>query len=241
MLRSGVHRLETTQALGIYDQLLLGARYLDIRAGWKDDWRTYHCHIGDKIEDILKSVNEYLDAYDCEVLVIELSHFKVKSDSNLQQLSEIIESTIGPKLFNKRQDFDFTIFEMIESGGRIVLMSDYYPYFHNAWDSSLIHDVYPDKSDVEGIQNHNIQLIQNFKISPQKLLKVSWILTPAGFEATKQLMSMSNLLKAAKEVNRNMLNTLIDGDLENLNILIIDNFGHSEIMKIIYKLNKITL
>lgn len=84
----------------VYDQLVDGIRYVDLRSGWYDgDWVTYHFQIGDKIKDILSDINLFLDLHPGELIILELSHFDGDpSHDDIRALEHLVLNTFGQKL-----------------------------------------------------------------------------------------------------------------------------------------------
>lgn len=236
-----IKHMETTQELNVYEQLLAGARYLDIRAGWlNNEWLTYHCHVGDKLEKVLLDVKRFLDCFDCEIVIVEISHFRSKNSTpNVDELHRIIFSSLGEHMFPVRYNLDFTIGEMIESQKRaIVTVPKYFDENRGLWKSKFLKNTYPEKNKVELVRKYNKTLVKGWT-ERKKLLKVSWILTPDLKQFRKSLLGIA--LEVNKDLTMTFYQKLKKREIRFGNILIIDNFGKSEIMNIIYRMNGIIL
>lgn len=69
--------LARTQMRSVKDQLLCGARYLDLRVGYKNGvLKVFHGPVyGGKYEPVLKQVKEYISAHPTELIIFDLQHF----------------------------------------------------------------------------------------------------------------------------------------------------------------------
>ena len=243
LIDKNVIKMEQTQELDTYNQLLAGARYLDIRVGWlNNEWITYHCHVCETLENVLNDISKFLDNHDHEIVIIEISHFKSPDTQNVHELYRIIENSIGKHMHPVVDELDFTIIDMIERNKRaIVALSKYFDPNFNLWSNKFIKNTYPDENEIKEVRNYNKRLIREPNtLYKNKLLKISWILTPSLKQFSK------SLLKIAVDVNHDMHDTYSkmvkkDQNIRFGNILIVDNFDKSEIMKIIYKMNGIIL
>lgn len=249
---STIRGMEMTQVLNISEQLLAGARYLDIRAAYlNNEWLTYHWHVCDTLENILSNVKNFLDSHECEIVIVEISHFIIVEKNHLPlrdpevpdylaKLHELINKYLGDYLFPVSYDLNFTIGDMIKSGRKAIVTMPklYFDEKNGLWKNKFIKDTYKDKKHTaELVRKNNLSEIKTWA-KGEGLLKVSWILTPDWTEA------LVSLLDLAKIVNQDLVMTynqkkLKKPDIQFGNILIIDNFGESEIMEIIYKMNGI--
>ena len=233
-----INKMEITQKLTIYGQLMAGARYLDIRAGWENEWRSYHCHIGDTIEDILNQVKFFIDRHECEIIILEISHFRgVNYKSHLPELDGIIRRILSDYVFIIEDEINSSVFDLVSANKRLFLI---FPYGQRPWD--FIKNTYPNKNELKKVIEYNDRKIKNSekysKKYSKKLLKISWILTPGGSDI------FTPLLKIARKINQEMYLAFINHRKDNPkvrygNLLVIDNFGYSEIMKMIYIMNEI--
>ena len=245
LLHETIKKLETTQEIDVYEQLLAGARYIDIRAGWIDgEWMTYHCHVGEKLELVLRDIERFLDFHECEVVIVEISHFKSKnSQPNKEELYRIIMEHLGDKLYPVNYRLDFTVSEVVRSGRRaiVALPKNYDDEGRGIWRNSFIKNTYPDANKLELVKSYNKKLCRDrvmmVENSNHKLLKMSWILTPDIKQLTRALLQIA--IEVNKEMSKVFFQESKKREVVYGNILIIDNFAKSEIMYLIYKMNKI--
>lgn len=199
LIKNIIKSVEITQELTVYKQLKRGARYLDIRAGWLDHkWYTYHCHAGPTVEKVLKDVKRFLKKYECEVVIIEISHFRNKTTESEGVLKALILNYLGDMLCDVNPTLKFPLFDIISRNKRAIVCM---PKLHDSkmciWSDSILKNSYPNKSKVKKIKEYNENRIKDNP--PNKLLKISWILTPDASNLKEKL------LKLAKGVNSEML------------------------------------
>ena len=199
LIKNIIKSVEITQELTIYKQLKRGARYLDIRAGWLDhQWYTYHCHAGPTVEKVLKDIQRFLKKHECEVVIIEISHFRNKTPESEKILKALIENYLGDMLCDKNPSQNFPLFDIISRNKRaIVCMPKINDPEKCIWGDSILKNSYPNKNKVRKIKEYNENRIKDNP--PNKLLKISWILTPDASNIKEKL------LKLAKGVNDEML------------------------------------
>jgi hypothetical protein len=148
LIKNKIKNIEITQTLDIYHQLKKGARYLDIRAGWfKNKWYTYHCHVGPKLSEVLSDVLKFLEKYKCEVVILEISHFRNHSPECFEALQKIICKYLGNFLCPLNPEKKFPIFDIIKQGKRaIVMMPKGFNKKLNIWPDKILKNSYPNKS-----------------------------------------------------------------------------------------------
>eukprot|EP01134_Creolimax_fragrantissima_P002559 CFRG2559T1 len=176
-----------TQMMKIYDQLMGGIRYLDMRGVWDGmEWRIYHGVAGDSISSILNEIILFMDNHAHEILVIELSVYSGSSGGDVCELSDLIQSKLSRFLLDSTYDLNrTTIQDMIEARKRIVFgfsgkdICRMFPIFHNADD--IIKNTFADSDNYETMRAFNERQVGDFVSSHQSnstLFKMSWTLTP---------------------------------------------------------------
>ncbi|OMJ79644.1 hypothetical protein SteCoe_20322 [Stentor coeruleus] len=242
LLTKSINKMEKTQMLTVYKQLKAGTRYLDLRAGYiNDDWYIYHCHTGPKLQEVLQDVKKFLSKHECEFLIIEISHFRNGSPETYKKLQIIIEEELFEYFVYKETPLDTPLFTLISSSQRaLVCVPKIHKISNFLWNNNFIKNTYPNKNNIKMIRKYNEDLVSMFPLE-KKLLKVSWIFTP-NFSDIKD-----HLIDTAVDVNEEMhrsfenMHARFRGHTKCANIIIVDNFAKSNIMKIIYKMNKILI
>ncbi len=100
-----------TQDKTIYDQLLCGTRYLDLRVRLKDD-KLVICHNiinGKELSGVLDEIARFLDEYESEGIIIDFQHFY---DGALERVFPLVEEKLGDKIISRS---DVTPMNFIES------------------------------------------------------------------------------------------------------------------------------
>eukprot|EP01084_Bolivina_argentea_P126339 223715_1 len=66
------------QPSNLYDQMMNGVRYIDLRCGYLDvthEWVTFHWEAGLPIQALVNDVARFLNEHPKEIVLIEASHF----------------------------------------------------------------------------------------------------------------------------------------------------------------------
>ncbi|KNC84871.1 hypothetical protein SARC_02910 [Sphaeroforma arctica JP610] len=85
-----------TQSVNIYQQLIGGVRYLDLRTVWDGRiWRIYHGVAGDPLTSILNSIISFQDNHRNEVLVIELAVYSGSHGGDVCALARLVKAKLG--------------------------------------------------------------------------------------------------------------------------------------------------
>jgi hypothetical protein len=238
-----------SQSQNLYDQMKGGIRYLNLKAAWYEknkQWVAYHFLIGNKIEDLLKSVSSYLNDYPNEIVVIEISHFEGNpKDSDINDLKNLVLDVFGSSLQPVDLLFKFTINKMIKSGKRALVSME------RGYDNELIwppmfHNTCAATSDLNKMIEFNTKIVQEFAAGnwPKELFKVSWTLTPDGKTITESILpdKPKNLIKLAETANSalpDFWSSIKQNKTRMGNILIVDHYQNSQIIKIVFKMNRI--
>lgn len=242
LLTKSINKMEKTQVLTVYKQLKAGTRYLDLRAGYiNHDWYIYHCHTGPKVKDVLKDVKKFLSKHECEVVIIEISHFRNGSPESYKKLNGIIEEELSEYFLYKETPLNTPLFTLISSSQRaLVCVPKIHTMSEGLWNNNIIKNTYPNKNNIKQIRKYNEDLVSMFPLE-KKLLKISWIYTPAFSDIKDHLIDTA--VDVNEEFHRSFENMHVKcrGHTKCANIIIIDNFAKSNIMKIVYKMNKILI
>lgn len=93
-----IHRFSITQKFNVYEQLLLGARYLDIRVGLRpEDKHFYIVHnlYGPRLEIILDQVVRFIAQNEREIVVLDFQHLHgFQSDEDHARLMRLVTKAI---------------------------------------------------------------------------------------------------------------------------------------------------
>lgn len=151
----------------------------------------------------------------------------------------MVLNTLGPYLAPVDLSFSFTINQMVTTGKRaLVTMEQDYDSV-SIWPPSAIHNTYADTPDLKMMVEYNNKTVAKFMNStwPGTLFKISWTLTPDTDTVLESVLPWkpNTLLKLANNANKALPS--FDTQMKNYgwrtgNILIIDHFENSEVLKI---------
>ena len=88
------------QPSNLYDQMMAGVRYIDLRCGWLEipgEWVTFHWETGNTIQTLMDDVASFLKSHPQEIVLIEASHLEGHKvdDAKLTKLVDIFQTTFG--------------------------------------------------------------------------------------------------------------------------------------------------
>ncbi|XP_054268613.1 PI-PLC X domain-containing protein 2-like isoform X1 [Macrosteles quadrilineatus] len=122
--RRVIHRWCATQELTLLQQLNLGIRYLDLRISTKEgDTKLYAVHglYGDEIYPHLQTLNNFLEEFPEEIIILDFQHFYNFSDETHELLISMIKNTFGGKLCPLPWDImTVTLTWMLDHGYRVI-------------------------------------------------------------------------------------------------------------------------
>ncbi|CAG9315127.1 unnamed protein product [Blepharisma stoltei] len=238
------------QDQNLYQQLLGGIRYLDIRSGWDNttnQWVTFHYLCGSPITELFGNISKFMEEYKNEILVLEVSHFSgFPSHQNIRDLRAMIIEYFGEFIYPVNLSFNFTINDMIESGKTVIVTmseEDSAPI----WPGDTIYNTYANSPIIRKMIKFNKDTVQQYMSStwPNQIFKVSWTLTPNAqtiLDSIKFLKphTLIQLADLGNPFLPEFWKSLKHEHYQVGNILIIDHYEQSSIMAVIYDMNGIT-
>eukprot|EP01123_Difflugia_compressa_P015448 TRINITY_DN8676_c0_g1_i1.p1 TRINITY_DN8676_c0_g1~~TRINITY_DN8676_c0_g1_i1.p1 ORF type:complete len:331 (+),score=35.83 TRINITY_DN8676_c0_g1_i1:80-1072(+) len=239
-----------SQNSNIFQQLVQGIRYLDLRVTWDDSnsvWKTHHGPVvGTTVEDVLSQIKSFVMTHSSEVLVLELSHQVTSSNPQQNQiLLNAIESYLGQYLWPHQNGFN-TINSMIQSGKTVLLTMTLDTIPSNIWPASTIINSYANSPILSTMEAYNLGQVQSWQTHGNytgQLYKISWTLTPDADTILESLLpdTSKTLIDLANVANNDLSNWFGRSITPSMkypyfaNILIIDNFSTSPIVQIVQK------
>lgn len=180
-----------TQDRSVLEQLELGSRYLDLRAGWNGkQWRTFHLEQGVLISDILADVEAFMAKHPMEIVYLEVSHL-VGSPTREQvvQLASMIQKICSAYLLPRSFPLqEKTIGDIVRSGKRLIAsLATSQAVLHNypqIWPGFTFYNTYANTDEVQRMVGFNERAAMWFAEYRRELLlsgflyKLSWTLTP---------------------------------------------------------------
>ena len=115
------------QHSSILDQLNIGIRYFDFRVGKindgnKDTFRILHALYGNKIEDMLKDTNAFLNEHPEEVVILDFQKIYQCSKEDHEKIIELIESTFRGKLLSKNYNGDLSLSDLFLKKIQVIVI-----------------------------------------------------------------------------------------------------------------------
>jgi len=214
------------QTKSVFEQLSGGIRYLDIRCGFVTSTQTWIVHHGvvpgNPLQMILQDVDRFLKANLKEIVVLELSEFKVFNAESLgtsvsvaqkASLVKLIKSSLGSHLASKTSASATLGTYLKLSNGHdqraVVSTSGLGVDDSLLWEGFLIND-YANTPILGKMVEHNTALVKKLesekKKNAGKMTKLSWTLTPQSDTVLHGLEPCStshprSLLELAKIAN----------------------------------------
>jgi len=187
-----------SQSASVYQQLMSGARYIDLRACFlqtphdkSGTWVAHHGIVpGVAVQEILNDVKRFVDEHAKEVVVLELSHFGECTDRKptLQEnalLVKTVLSTFGKLLVPKAQGFRDLVRQLVAKNTRVYSVINGLPGVNepNIFDGGALKNDFANTDNMANMVKHNTALAASAKktiagLGKNGLSKMSWTLTP---------------------------------------------------------------
>ena len=235
--KSVVHSWSVTQSMNIYEQLLSGIRYLDLRVAYRAEdkkFRILHGLYGCAIEEILEDVKRFVANYPKEIVILDFNHFynmdatlhERLADTLLAYFSEIFRTpgNDGPSV---------TLQEMWGNEEKVIIcyhnyeVIDSYPCF---WPPHLICSPWPNTADKKLLLDFLNKQCTVSGFSTDAFHVTQAVLTP---QTSTVFQNMTSTLKDVCAMNCNChvagwLRALCGTKCHKFNIIIADfvEFGH---------------
>ncbi len=119
--------LGRTQGYPIKDQLSMGARYFDLRVNKAEDgYYMYHAMFnGEKFEDVLSALTEFICTNDSETLILDFQHFKGGSERDVLSMVETAFVKEGLAIINDsdKSDLEFiSTLQLKDARGKCIIL-----------------------------------------------------------------------------------------------------------------------
>lgn len=180
-----------TQTVDIQHQLILGARYLDLRVcEYQNEFHTHHGLVGAKISDIFDQILSYLDSVggSNEIVIIRVGHMDNLSTDQHKQFVNMIKSQLGKYLYTRSSIGSLigeeTIGTITADGPRVIVIYDdpnFEQLFHfelAIWGMYNIWDGFQAETSVPDLEQQRLEIIRAGSQNIQVLTEIQWIITP---------------------------------------------------------------
>ncbi|CAH3146150.1 unnamed protein product, partial [Pocillopora meandrina] len=215
--KSVIHSWSVTQSMTIYEQLLSGIRYLDLRVAYRAEdkkIRVVHGLFGWTIDQVLDEVNRFVANYPKEIVILDFNHFykmdqaahETLADTLLASFSEIFRApgADGPNV---------TLQEMWGNEEKVIIIYhdydvvDTYPCF---WPPHLICSPWPNTADKKLLLEFLNKQSEASSFSEDALQVTQAILTPQTSTV------FQNMTSTLKDVLASRCNCYVTGWLKAL-------------------------
>lgn len=125
-----------TQKNSLFEQLLCGCRYFDIRVDYDhDELVTYHRegHFGangQSISDVFHQAKEFLDVYKNETVVFKISHIRSDcghdKEKTVDKFVEYVTSNFSTLLYRSSEDVNLHTSDLKMFQGKVIMVCDFY-------------------------------------------------------------------------------------------------------------------
>ena len=239
-----------SQSRNLYQQAEDGLRYFDVRAAYNgSNWFSYHFELGLPIYTHLSALNVFLLSHPSEIMVVEVSHLASTNltQTNLNQLRDMIIDIFGPMLYPRTKNFnDTTIGEMIAANQRVVVtLSDdaTVANYTSLWYGSSMINSYANSDSLSEMTAYNWQQVTSFNSLPllptSALYKLSWTLTPQVSTIVDSVLpnkpkSLKNLADIGNSGLSAFASAVLTKEWKLCQLLLIDFQERSDIMQVIF-------
>lgn len=182
VLKDIIYNFSRTQERNIYDQLVEGNRYLDIR--FKRDSagsvRGYHGMYGEDLVQIVNQIARFVGERPNEILIVDLQNLHNLNDTDVMVLETALSFTLGRKMAYRDQvSMSSTVGEILDKRRPVFVLTDdsrllKRTIFHNR--SQSIVSNWKNTSDINVLTNHLNSDLRN-KVN-NKLYVAQMVLSP---------------------------------------------------------------
>lgn len=118
-------RISKRQDRSVLEQLELGVRYLDIRVcrGQSGELMTVNDFESDRFEDVLVQIDEFLEAHNKEIVMIELVPVQMP-DAGFPAIIDAVREHLSKHLCPAHMGLDVTVRALQENNQRLIVMFD---------------------------------------------------------------------------------------------------------------------
>ena len=180
LTNSMVYNWAVTQSMTIYEQLLSGIRYLDLRVAYRTadkKIRVIHGLFGCTIEEVLDEVNQFLAKYPKEIVILHFQHFYNMDQAAHETLADTLDASFSNILRAPgSQGPNVTLQEMWENQKKVIVIynetgvvhahSHFWPphYIHSPWpntdDTNQLLEILKEQSEASSVSENTFQVTQ---------------------------------------------------------------------------------
>lgn len=242
-----------TQSMPIAKQLDAGIRYLDLRVCLHDgNFHAHHGFVGPSLSVAFAELQSFMQSVTQELVIVHASHFSaVDSPDSHQAFIELILKYLDgylltPQDYGSVKELCCASFgNLVDKGPRIIFIyDDLYlktnpsPYF---WPGSLMYSHWANTTDMAVLAHEQAVQLATCAGCEQRLFVLQWLSTPQVTDLQSAALGFMNpfrqgctptLLELCKNGPCQNLRKFLDERKEQVNVIMVDFFEHSDVLEI---------
>lgn len=202
------------QSKTIYEQLLMGIRYFDIRiTKYNGEYYTIHSLIAIPVGQILHDILLFIDTFPTEKIILDFNHLYI---DDVKEFEEYLKFQIGDKAVSNNNDNIVAAIGTLDKPLFVFVDDDNTSFFN----SDILNSFWHDTNDV------NLLTTSMSEESKEGLLRITQaILTPTQTDVLLGIFLFfifPSSLKALTYKNKQRIYDYLELDIQNKNIIITD-------------------
>lgn len=202
------------QSKTIYEQLLMGIRYFDIRiTKYNGEYYTIHSLIAIPVNQVLHDILLFIDTFPTEKIILDFNHLYI---DDVKEFEEYLKFQIGDKAVSNNNDNIVAAIGTLDKPLFVFVDDDNTSFFN----SDILKSFWHDTNDV------NLLTTSMSEESKEGLLRITQaILTPTQTDVLLGIFLFfifPSSLKALTYKNKQRIYDYLELDIQNKNIIITD-------------------
>lgn len=202
------------QSKTIYEQLLMGIRYFDIRiTKYNGEYYTIHSLIAVPVSQIIHDILLFIDTFPTEKIILDFNHLYI---DDVKEFEEYLKFQIGDKAVSNNNDNIVAAIGTLDKPLFVFVDDDNTSFFN----SDILNSFWHDTNDV------NLLTSSMSEESKEGLLRITQaILTPTQTDVLLGIFLFfifPSSLKALTYKNKQRIYDYLELDIQNKNIIITD-------------------
>lgn len=202
------------QSKTIYEQLLMGIRYFDIRiTKYNGEYYTIHSLIAIPVNQIIHDILLFIDTFPTEKIILDFNHLYI---DDVKEFEEYLKFQIGDKAVSNNNDNIVAAIGTLDKPLFVFVDDDNTSFFN----SDILKSFWHDTNDV------NLLTTSMSEESKEGLLRITQaILTPTQTDVLLGIFLFfifPSSLKALTYKNKQRIYDYLELDIQNKNIIITD-------------------
>eukprot|EP01119_Soliformovum_irregulare_P016455 TRINITY_DN4759_c0_g1_i1.p1 TRINITY_DN4759_c0_g1~~TRINITY_DN4759_c0_g1_i1.p1 ORF type:complete len:429 (+),score=115.85 TRINITY_DN4759_c0_g1_i1:87-1289(+) len=235
------------QNFSLYDQLVMGIRYFDIRVCWDSDTNLFRIHhlimSNTSLQESLSQIASFLNEHPSEFLIIQLSHFAGLSHQNHVDLISYIKSTFKTMLLPTSVDYASTsLGTILGTGFQILIFYD--DTTSNSvnflWPTWMLWSEWANQDRVDTLRQFQVENVGNFSGNSKLFYFPQWILTPRPIDVIDGLIfSPRNLHEISRQANSQFDAFYDEIETFRINVMFVDWFQETDMLDRVISVNHV--